>query len=299
MNYGKSIKDSRRNSGPRPSISRRKLLRAALLGTAGLSIAAIAGMHYVSDVEPYWIRITHKSIPVKGLQDALDGFRIVQISDIHLYPFTKIELVRRAVAMANALKPDLIVLTGDYILTKVEAIFELSPVLGRLNARFGVYAVLGNHDLWRGPEIITEAMEKSGLQVLVNKGVMLGAARNSIYLAGLDDAWSGHPELSTAMAQIPPNVPAVLLMHEPDTADTLSKDQRVKLQLSGHSHGGQVRLPLIGALHLPRYGKKYDCGLYSVNGMWLYTSTGLGVIGPPVRFNCRPEIAEITLFGGA
>ncbi len=116
-----------------------------------------------------------------------------------------------------------------------------------------------------------------------------------IYLAGLDDLWSGQADLTAALAQAPANVPTILLVHEPDFADTVAKDGRVSLQLSGHSHGGQVRLPGIGAPILPYLGRKYDQGLYNVNNMWLYTNRGIGLGRIPLRINCPPEITEFTL----
>lgn len=116
-----------------------------------------------------------------------------------------------------------------------------------------------------------------------------------IYLAGLDDIWSGRPDLQAALDQAPPNTPIILLAHEPDFADTASLDCRIVLQLSGHSHGGQVRLPGVGAPILPPLGRKYDQGLYKINDMWLYTTRGVGLGRIPIRINCSPEITEITL----
>jgi predicted MPP superfamily phosphohydrolase len=131
--------------------------------------------------------------------------------------------------------------------------------------------------------------------VLDNSGVALSAGGSQLYLAGVDDCWSGAPDLELALDGAPAAAPVVLLAHEPDFADTFALDGRVSLQLSGHSHCGQVRLPGIGALVLPTYGQKYDAGLNKASNMWVYTTRGIGVIGPPVRFNCPPEITEIML----
>ena len=130
-----------------------------------------------------------------------------------------------------------------------------------------------------------------------NKGVTLSINNTPLYLAGVDDGWSGRPDLPAALANRPAGTTTVLLAHEPDLADTFSRDQRVSLQISGHSHGGQIRFPGIGAFILPYLGRKYDRGLYRVNEMWLYTNRGLGNIIEPVRFNCAPEVTEITLVG--
>jgi predicted MPP superfamily phosphohydrolase len=118
-----------------------------------------------------------------------------------------------------------------------------------------------------------------------------------LYLAGVDDGWSGQPDLKAALDEHRGNTPVILLAHEPDLADAFARDGRVSLQLSGHTHGGQVRVPALGPIILPYLGQKYDQGLHRVNDMWIYTNRGLGVIPPPVRLNCRPEITEITLVG--
>ena len=236
-------------------------------------------------------------IPISDLPDALDGFRIVQISDIHYYPFTTIELVNRAVEMTNQLSPDLIVLTGDFIWHEVEAIFELMPALAQLNAKHGVYAGLGNHDIWRDVNVITRAFEKERFPLLVNQGLPISVGKDTLYLASLDDGWSGKPDLTSAMTNWSDDATTVLLMHEPDLAPRYAVDKRIHLQLSGHSHGGQVRLPFYGALVLPYLSWKYPMGLYNLDGMWLYTNRGLGTTNIPLRVNCTPEITELTLVG--
>jgi uncharacterized protein len=209
--------------------------------------------------------------------------------------YTQLELVQKAVTLANGLQPDLIVLTGDYVLESEESIFELAPALAALNARYGIFTVLGNHDLWTNAKTVRRGLQQAGLPVLINEGVSLSVGPAELYLAGLDDGWSGQPDLKPALAQLPPDTPAILLAHEPDLADTFALDGRISLQLSGHSHGGQVRLPGLGAPVLPYLGQKYDQGLYQVGSMWLYTNRGIGLGPAPIRFNCPPEITEITL----
>ena len=233
-------------------------------------------------------------IPLKNLAPALEGFKIVQLSDLHLQPYTQIELIQQTVDKANALQPDLIVLTGDYVTRKAEPIFELAPVLATLNARYGVFSIFGNHDLWTDVNVVRTGLEEAGLSILQNQGVTLGVGSALLYLAGVDDGWSGQPDLDAALNQQPSNTTTILLAHEPDLADSFAQDGRISLQLSGHSHGGQVRIPGIGAPVLPNLGRKYDHGLYNVDDMWLYTNRGIGLVFP-VRINCPPEITEITL----
>lgn len=234
------------------------------------------------------------TIPVENLHPALEGFKIVQLTDIHIYPITPIEVAEEAVAIANRLKPDLTVLTGDYVWRVGEVIFELAPVLAGLNANHGLYAIIGNHDIWEGLEISLTGLREAGIPVLINQGLTITEGAGSIYLAGLDDGMSGQPDLEEALRGMPADAPVVLLMHEPDPADEYSLDGRVSLQLSGHTHGGQVRvrdMPMV----LPPLGRKYDLGLYNVNGMWLYVSPGIGEISVPLRYNCPPEVSEFIL----
>jgi len=279
-------------------VNRRTLLK--MFGCGVVASGAVVGAYgYGSRIETEWLQTERVTIPVKHLGSSFEGFKIVHMSDFHLYPHTQIELIQRAVKITNSLKPDLIALTGDYVsghkTRNSEAIFELAPVLSRLNAKHGVFSVLGNHEYWTNKNIVLTALKESGLPVLINHGLALNIGRQILYLAGLDDGWMGHPDLSKALEKRPGNLPTLLLVHEPDFADTYSSDGTISLQLSGHSHGGQIRLPGVGALVLPRHGRKYDQGLNRVRDMWVYTTRGIGVIGPPVRLNCRPEITEITL----
>lgn len=276
-------------------VSRRGFLKAFGQAILGGSVTAGAGYYYSSEIEPERLVVEQVRIPLRDLGPPLDGFTIVQLTDLHLHPYTQIEFVKQAVDMANSLQPDLVVLTGDYVLQGAESIFELAPVLGELNARYGVFAGLGNHDYWTDVQVICQGLAGARIPVLRNQGLELAVGRSSIFLAGLDDVWSGTPDLRASLDNLSGKIPAILLAHEPDWADNASQDGRVSLQLSGHTHGGQVRLPGLGPPILPPFGQKYDQGLQRASGMWVYTSRGVGVIGPPVRLNCPPEVTEITL----
>jgi len=275
-------------------MSRRKFLAAGTMALGGAVATAVYHLH--SHDESGQLVVERLTLPIRGLDPALEGFRLVQLSDFHLYPFTQPELVREAVALTNELQPDLTVLTGDYVWRDVDAIFELAPILVGLNARHGVYAAMGNHDLWTDVGVVSQGFAEAGLPVLINDGLPITQGRGALYLAGLDDGWAGQPNLEAALRQAPTGAPVVLLLHEPDLAETYARDPRIALQLSGHSHGGQVRFSRLGgALILPYLGRKYDMGLYKVRDMWLYTNRGIGVTNEPIRFNCPPEITEITL----
>ena len=274
------------------NITRREFLKiSGLTIAAGLTSTVV--FLGVND-ETGELVVNQITIPVKNLHPALEGFKIVQLTDIHIYPITPVEVAAEAVAIANSLKPDLAVLTGDYVWREGEAIFELAPVLADLNARNGLYAIIGNHDIWEGLEISFTGLRDAGIPVVINQGLTITEGAGSLYLAGLDDGMSGQPDLAAALDGMPAEAPVVLLMHEPDPADEYSLDGRISLQLSGHTHGGQVRIrdmPMV----LPPLGRKYDLGLYNVNGMWLYVSPGIGEISVPLRYNCPPEVSEITL----
>jgi predicted MPP superfamily phosphohydrolase len=275
-------------------ISRRTFLKSAGLVALGSCAGLAGGYQYGRHVESYDLGIEHIEVPFPNLPSALEGLKIVQLSDIHLHPFIQIDFVQRVVTTANALQPDLVVLTGDYVLKQAESIFELGPVLASLNARYGVFTILGNHDLWTNRQVVQQGLAEAGLPVLHNEGMSLAIGQDRLYLAGVDDGWSGQPDLKAALAQRPSDIFTLLLAHEPDLADDFAQDGRVSLQLSGHSHGGQVRLPGLGAPVLPFLGKKYDQGLFKVKEMQLYTTRGIGLT-VPIRLNCPPEITELTL----
>lgn len=277
------------------NFSRREFLKAIGFTTLAGVIAPIGGYGYATRIEPFLVTVEHVTIPLLGLKPSLEGLKIVQLSDIHLHPYTQIELVQRAVDIVNDLGPDLIFLTGDYVFEEADSIFELAPVLAGMNARYGIFAILGNHDLWTNADVVRRGFDEAGIPLLVNTGINLGIGKDELFIAGLDDGWSGKPDLKAALSDWETETPILLLMHEPDFIDSLAGDERISLQLSGHTHGGQVRIPGIGPIALPDYGRNYDIGLHQVGQTMMYVNRGLGVIGPPLRFNCPPEITEITL----
>lgn len=234
-------------------------------------------------------------VPVPGLHSALDGFRIVQLSDLHFLPFTQIDFIEQAVTKALSLQPDLLVLTGDFVTHEADTIFGAVKTLSRLNAKHGVFAVLGNHDARAGARIVRQGIEEAGISLLHNRGFTFDVGHGQLNLAGVDDCIWGHPDIHAALADLQPEVPTLLLAHEPDVIDDFSQVGPIALQLSGHTHGGQVRLPFLGTPILPKLGEKYVQGLYRVNESWVYTNRGVGMVSMPIRFNCPPEITEIIL----
>jgi predicted MPP superfamily phosphohydrolase len=199
------------------SISRRNFLKISGLALASGMVAG-AGHLEMNDEAEHPV-VDQVLIPIKKLKPALEGFTIVQLSDIHLRPFTKPDLVKKAVEMSNRLRPDLVVLTGDYVWRNQEAAFELAPILSGLNARHGVYSVLGNHDLWLDVRVVKAAFAEARLPMLVNQGQEVNAGNGSLFLAGLDDGWSGKMDLNRALQNAPAGAPVILLLHEPDLVD--------------------------------------------------------------------------------
>jgi predicted MPP superfamily phosphohydrolase len=253
------------------------------------------GNHAVRRNEIRWLVEEFTEIPIRNLPPSLAGFTIVQLTDMHLRPFTQVEHIERAVIKTNLLKPDLVVLTGDYVWHDEEDILDLVPVLAKLNTRYGIFAVLGNHDIKTDADLIVETFTRHGIRVLRNEGLDLQVGGACLHLAGIDDGWLGKPDIKETLAGHRGNTPIVLLAHEPDMIDWYANDTRISLQLSGHTHGGQVQVSPGKPFIRPYLGKKYVQGLYRVHESWVYTSRGLGTTGLPIRRNCSPEITHLTL----
>jgi uncharacterized protein len=264
------------------------------LGGAAL-VSCMATGGYATQIEPCRLVLERRTIRLPHLSPALDGFRIALMSDHHLFPFTPRDLLERAVEQANGLHPDLILLGGDYVCADVESILELAPILGRLNAAYGVFAAPGNYDSMLGLNLIRSQLVARSIEFLVNRGLHVGPSAGRLFLAGLDSVCTGTPDPIRAFAGCRETDTALALVHEPDYFPTMVKLTPVQLQLSGHSHGGQIRLPPVGPLILPRLGRIYHTGLYELNGRFVYTGRGLGMVRLPLRFDCPPELTEITL----
>lgn len=278
----------------RNNLTRRQFLKLALSASAGAATLAAGGSVYSALIEPQWLSVDRVTVPLARLPRELDGFTIAQLSDLHHGPYVGDDEIRVAVEAANRLQPDAIVLTGDFVTREADRIGDCARVLGGLHARFGVWAVLGNHDHWTDAGTITRALETHSIPVLMNDAVPIDHNGRRLWIAGVDDVWEESCDLDRAVRHIAPNEVTVLLAHEPDFADEAAR-YPIDLQLSGHSHGGQVRLPFYGAPILPHLGRKYPIGLAQAGALRVYTNRGLGVVSPPVRFNCRPELTLLTL----
>jgi len=245
------------------------------------------------------LELTRVSIPIRGLPAPFSGYRILHITDLHLCPNRSPAHVEQAVELAQRLAPDTIALTGDFISDYVDEA-EIEGALCGLYAPDGVWGVMGNHDHWSGVEPLRVALSRTPVRELRNSHTRLEREGTAIVLAGVDDVWEGHAALPQALNGIDPDAPVILLAHEPDYADRAAASGRVSLQLSGHTHGGEVRIPGINfpvLSHILPHGRKYPAGLYRVGEMHLYTCRGIGQGWMP-RIFCPPEVTEFTLIPG-
>lgn len=241
--------------------------------------------------------VEHLSLRLPRLSRAFEGYTVAHLSDFHFGPLVEPHSLRGALEVALNHRPDLIALTGDFVsrLGRGEAA-TVTRELRPLRAHDGVFAVLGNHDWWEEADEVAEAVRAAGITVLRNEQRVIRRGDARLYLAGVDDVQMRRADLGRALAGVPREAATILLAHEPYFADTASRDGRVGLQLSGHSHGGQITLPHIDGAVLRFLGhSRYPRGLNRVREMFVYTNRGLGVVGLPVRFNCPPEVTLITL----
>ncbi len=262
------------------------------LVTAG--VLGVAGMAYSTMIEPARPVLKHVTLRLPTLPAALDGLRIGQITDMHLgMPHTGHNAVWAAEQMRRE-QPDLLVFTGDFV-TAYESIADIPGMLRGFHAPLGMYAITGNHDYWPSLNDVHGALCVAGVTLLRNERRLLRWHGGELWLAGVEDVWRGKPDFCAALGGIPDDAFTVLLCHAPDAADEAAR-HGVDVQLSGHTHGGHIRLPFIGSPSLPRFGVRYVAGQYAVDAMNLYVSQGLG--GMSLRFGCPPEATILTLRRG-
>jgi len=243
--------------------------------------------------EPFRLTVEHHQIHLQRLPRELDGFRIVQLSDIHHSPFTSREQIERAVETANSLQPDIVALTGDYVSKERAYAAPCAELLSGLRARHGVYAVLGNHDHWTDAALITDLFRAEGITVLVNQGMRFENNGAAFWLAGVDDTMVGLEDLPLALAGSSANEFKLLLAHNPIILRRAAR-AGVDLVLSGHTHGGQVRLRSErNTAGRPR--RRLLKGLARQGETQIYITRGLGTVVLPVRFGCPPEVSLLEL----
>lgn len=243
--------------------------------------------------EPYLLTIEHHPIHLARLPQSFEGFRIVHLSDFHHSPFTSREQIERAVETANRLQPDIIALTGDYISHDRRFAAPCAELLGRLRARHGVFAVLGNHDHWTDAALITDLFRAEGITVLVNEGMRFELKGEAFWLAGVDDTMVGLEDLPLALAGSRQTEMKLLLAHNPIILRRAAR-AGIDLVLSGHTHGGQVKLRSErSASGKPR--RRLLRGLGRRGQTQIYVTRGLGTVVLPIRYGCPPEVSLLEL----
>jgi predicted MPP superfamily phosphohydrolase len=263
-----------------------------------------ARLTYAVRVEPTWLELNCHEVSIADLPSAFDGLRIVQLSDFHCGHHVTPAYLNEAVDLTQAQQPDVTVLTGDFIHKGFRHISGMAKSLSRLSARHGVYAVLGNHDysVRNGLGIrrykhlhraVADSLTSHGIRVLHNETVPLIREGHTLHLTGVEDLWSRACDLDRAFAGLSPSLPRVVLAHNPRTVERLA-GHRCDLMLSGHTHGGQVNLPLVGRVALGRKVRRFAAGMYHYRNTVLYVHKGVG-FGLRLRYNVRPEVAVFTL----
>jgi len=259
--------------------------------TLGMGTLGLASLAYITLIEPSRPRFERVTLNLPNLPPELDGLRIGQISDIHLgHPYSVANLDWAKEQMQRE-QPDLLIFTGDFV-SKHRALGDVAPLLRGLSAPLGMYAVPGNHDYWEGLSELHSILASCGIPLMINEHRRLSWNGGEFWLVAVDDLWDGHPDLDVAMHGIPSGAFTLLLSHSPDFADEAAA-RGVSVQFSGHTHGGHMRLPGLGAFALPRHGWRYSIGHYQIGAMQLYVSRGLS--GGPFRLLCPPEATIFTL----
>ena len=272
--------------------SRRRLLAYSASCLAG-------GLSYLhgATLERHWVEVTRRRLPLDLGPGGPKQLRVALLTDFHYDPMLEGEFFERIVTLTNAERPDLILLLGDYVSVDSGAATELLSIMSKLRAPWGVKGILGNHDCWQGRRTIGHALENNGIELLCNELIRIRRPEGTVALAGFDSVWSGFPD-TRILSGLGPDERALLAHHEPDHIDEIRPEWRdkVALQVSGHTHGGQICAPGGVVLRKVPHGEKYSRGLFQISPRTrLYVSRGLGTVGIHARLFCRPEIAVLEL----
>lgn len=273
-------------------MSRRVLGPLALL----LAIVAVGIAAWARCVAPFRTRVTHAMIQLPRSHKHLDGVTMAFVTDTHVgpnYPATALDTTIRILRRAQ---PDIVLFGGDYISESPRYLKDVREPVAAMAAtgRIGAWGVMGNHDIANIRERVLEELRDTGITFLRNEAREIDTGRGSFWLVGVDEILLGHADLDQAFSGVPADALIVALWHNADRAERMEPYGPL-LMLSGHSHGGQIRLPGIGPIAAPKLGKRYSSGRYEIGTMTLFVSNGIGVYRPPVRFNCPPEVVLVRL----
>ncbi len=277
-------------TGPLGALSRRRALRLLVGGTAAAFTDAFL-------IEPRLLWVNREDIRCRNLPPGLDGLRVGVLADFHFRPEEDAALLEKVASRVNAENLDLLALAGDYVTHGSEVLPPLLEQLGRIRTRHGVFAVMGNHDGWHaGRDPVRRVFEKAGISFLINGNSQLRIRGETLAVAGTDFVWLGKPDPAATLKGIAASTPVLALVHEPDYFDVMAARRDLLLQVSGHTHGGQCRVPLAGYAPVKvDHGRKYIKGSIARGGSNLFVTSGVGTVGLRVRFACPPELAVLTL----
>ena len=276
-----------------------RLSRRDYLKLAGL--IGIGGLVYATKIEPAWLDVVDVPLTLPRLDSGFSGFRMVQISDIHMGRWMNRERFSAVVDLVLEQDPDLIAITGDFVIGDREKnwytdiLRDLLGELKRLGDVSPTVAVLGNNDCYAGATLVRETLSNANIVELSNTVFSIVRGDSQLHFCGVEDMIYGSPDLEGVFANLPEEGSAILLAHEPDFADISAATGRFDLQISGHSHGGQVVLFSDSLRVIPWLAKKYPSGWHKIDKMQQYTNRGVGMSHLDVRLNCRPEITVFTL----
>lgn len=269
------------------SVSRRRFLQTASLFSLSSLSAASSTYQLVGTEE---IEVTQHTVRLKNLPRVFDGLKLVHLTDIHHSKFVSLNEVLRMVELSNQQDPDVVLLTGDYITWSKKFISPVGEALGNLKSRFGVYAVLGNHDVRVNADQVAQALKKAHIEVLRNASARIDLRGEGLWIAGVDEYMYGESDIPAAMMEIPRLQPRILLAHNPEIIGEAARHQ-IDFVLAGHTHGGQVRIPYMRSINVvTQPGREVLEGFVSNGRTQMYISRGLGKVVVPLRILCPPEI---------
>jgi len=273
--------------------TRRDWIKVSAASVAAVGLGCLSHGFAVRD----HVEISRVPVKIANLPDEFAGVTIAQLSDIHHGRYTGLDYINRCVEIVNGLKPDLIALTGDFTHRGKQYIEPCAESLKNLRAAIGVYAVLGNHDYYAGASRVARALRNAGCNLLIDAQDRIERRGSKLYILGVDDLYYGDTNIDRLVRDIPKDAPKIVLAHNPDFIEEFAVRQRhIDFMMSGHTHGGQIRLPVLGAPHISSsYGQRYAIGLNRNGSMQVYTTRGIGTVLLPSRFDCPPEITLYTL----
>jgi predicted MPP superfamily phosphohydrolase len=266
------------------------------LSAASVAAVGLGCLGYGAAVRDH-IEVSRVTVKIANLPDEFVGLTIAHLSDIHHGIYTGLDYINRCLEIANDLKADLVALTGDFTYGGSRYIEPCAELLKGLKAKVGVYAVLGNHDYYAGVSRVARALRGAGLNLLIDAQDHIEHHGAKLCLIGVDDLYYGDTDIGRLMRDVPKEAPKIVLSHNPDFIEEFAvKGRHIDFMMSGHTHGGQIRFPILGAPQIySSYGQRYAMGLNRAGTMQVYTTRGIGAVFLPARLDCPPEIALYTL----